>query len=95
MVELKNKSLLTENIFILSDLLEKLFYTINYVRILNMKKEIKEKIINNDIYELNEEKLIFIKKFATLISNYTDDKKIKTYAEAILESTGESGDKND
>ncbi len=95
MVELKNKSLLTENIFILSDLLEKLFYTINYVRILNMKKEIKEKNINNDIYELNEEKLIFIKKFATLISNYTDDKKIKTYAEAILESTGESGDKND
>ena len=93
LIELQDRILMKEIAFILADLLDKLFYISNYIRILNLKKALEK-----DNYEskniTNEEKIMFIKKFISLINMHTTDNRIKSYTKYIHEAVEELEERN-
>lgn len=95
LVKYKDKMYFNEDNIFLMGILEKLFYTINYIRTLTLKKNLVSDTKVEYSNEIKKEALQFISEFATLTYNHTEDEKIKTYSKAIIEKAKIFGDSND
>ena len=94
LIELNEKKYHNEEKLFLKGLAEKLVYSVNYVRTLHLRKNIENVSLDKFLEEKNRENIQFIKDFAALIYNSSDDKKIKTYSKVIMEKSEKLGDKH-
>ncbi|MBP9477729.1 MAG: hypothetical protein KBF12_03835 [Sebaldella sp.] len=95
LIEDREGSSIKEVILLLINLMEKLSYIINYVRIINLKKTLVEKTEDYPLQEISKEEIMFIQKFTSLIYSQTNEEKIKNYSKIILEKADKLGDKHD
>ncbi|MCP1223009.1 hypothetical protein [Sebaldella sp. S0638] len=95
LIELNERKYHNEEKLFLKGLSEELVYSVNYVRTLHLRKYIESVSDNKYINEEIKENIQFIKDFAALIYNLSDDKKIKAYSKTIIEKAEKLGDKHD
>ena len=95
LIELNEKKYHNEEKLFLKGLSEELVYSVNYVRTLHLRKNIEFIPDSKYLSEEKIENIQFIKDFAALIYNLSDDEKIKTYSKTIVEKAEKLGDRND
>ena len=95
LIELNEKKYHNEEKLFLKGLAEELVYSVNYVRTLHLRKNIEYIPHSKYLNEEKKENIQFIKDFAALIYNLSNDEKIKAYSRTIMEKSDELGDEHD